>query len=226
MIVAIDGPAGSGKSTTAREVARALGFVHIDTGAMYRALTLAALRRGANLASDEELTALSRDIRIELGQDDGVQWVRLDGEDVTAAIRTPKVDLNVSRVSEVAGVREEIVRQQRDMARSRDVVMEGRDIGTVVFPNAEIKIFLTANAVTRAERRLAELAGRGVDTTIEAVLADIQRRDAHDSSRSVAPLKPAEDSVELDTSGLTVDQQVARVVARVRERKEGAAQTT
>jgi len=160
MVVAIDGPASSGKSTTAREVAKVLGFTHIDTGAMYRALTLAALRRNVRLEDDEELTRLAREVRIELGQENGVPWVTLDGEDVSQAIRTPEVDRHVSRVSEVAGVREEIVRQQRVLAGSRDVVMEGRDIGTVVFPNAEVKVFLVADPVTRARRRKAELEQR------------------------------------------------------------------
>jgi len=177
MVVAIDGPASSGKSTTAREVAKVLGFTHIDTGAMYRALTLAALRRNVRLEDDEELMRLAREVRIELGQENGVPWVKLDGEDVSQAIRTPEVDRHVSRVSEVAGVREEIVRQQRVLAGSRDVVMEGRDIGTVVFPNAEVKVFLVADPVTRARRRKAELEQRGIAGPLEEIRSEIVRRE-------------------------------------------------
>nr|HQI77537.1 (d)CMP kinase [Candidatus Latescibacterota bacterium] len=200
MVVAIDGPASSGKSTTAREVAKVLGFTHIDTGAMYRALTLAALRRNVRLEDDEELMRLAREVRIELGQENGVPWVKLDGEDVSQAIRTPEVDRHVSRVSEVAGVREEIVRQQRVLAGSRDVVMEGRDIGTVVFPNAEVKVFLVADPVTRARRRKAELEQRGIVKPLEEILSEIVRRDEYDSSRAVSPLKRAEGAEDLDTS--------------------------
>ena len=216
MVVAIDGPASSGKSTTAREVAKVLGFTHIDTGAMYRALTLAALRRNVRLEDDEELMRLAREVRIELGQENGVPWVKLDGEDVSQAIRTPEVDRHVSRVSEVAGVREEIVRQQRVLAGSRDVVMEGRDIGTVVFPNAEVKVFLVADPVTRARRRKAELEQRGIVRPLEEVLSEIVRRDEYDSSRAVSPLKRAEGAEDLDTSELSIQQQVDEVVARVR----------
>jgi len=216
MVVAIDGPASSGKSTTAREVAKVLGFTHIDTGAMYRALTLAALRRNVRLEDDEELTRLAREVRIELGQENGVPWVTLDGEDLSQAIRTPEVDRHVSRVSEVAGVREEIVRQQRVLAGSRDVVMEGRDIGTVVFPNAEVKVFLVADPVTRARRRKAELEQRGIVRPLEEVLSEIVRRDEYDSSRAVSPLKRAEGAEDLDTSELSIQQQVDEVVARVR----------
>lgn len=216
MVVAIDGPASSGKSTTAREVAKVLGFTHIDTGAMYRALTLAALRRNVRLEDDEELTRLAREVQIELGQENGVPWVKLDGEDVSQAIRTPEVDRHVSRVSEVAGVREEIVRQQRVLAGSRDVVMEGRDIGTVVFPNAEVKVFLVADPVTRARRRKTELEQRGIARPLEEILSEIVRRDEYDSSRAVSPLKRAEGAEDLDTSELSIQQQVDEVVARVR----------
>ncbi len=216
MVVAIDGPASSGKSTTAREVAKVLGFTHIDTGAMYRALTLAALRRNVRLEDDEELTRLAREVRIELGQENSVPWVKLDGEDVSEAIRTPEVDRHVSRVSEVAGVREEIVRQQRVLAGSRDVVMEGRDIGTVVFPNAEVKVFLVADPVTRARRRKAELEERGIVRPLEEIFAEIVKRDEYDSSRAVSPLKRAEGAEDLDTSELSIQQQVDEVVARVR----------
>jgi len=219
MIVAIDGPAGSGKTTTARLAARALGFVHIDTGAMYRAVTLEALREAVPLADDEALADVARRAKIELAQDERGLRVYLDGGDVTAAIRSTEVDRHVSRVSEVAGVRTEIVRQQRELGRKTDAVMEGRDIGTVVFPDAEVKVYLVASAEERARRRQKELACRGIDHALADVLADLQRRDQHDSSRAVAPLRPAPDAEWLDTTGLTVDEQVARVVERVRARQ-------
>jgi CMP/dCMP kinase len=223
MIVAIDGPAGSGKTTTARRVAESIGFVHIDTGAMYRAATLQALNDGIDIADDDALVDLSHRVHIELKQEPGdttKQVVLLNGEDVTAAIRTPQVDLLVSRVSEVAGVRTEIVNQQRVMAASIDVVMEGRDIGTVVFPNADVKVYLVASLKERSRRRQKELALRGISMPIAEVLADLERRDQHDSTRAVAPLKPAPDAVWLDTTELTIDRQIQEVIARVRAKQQ------
>jgi cytidylate kinase len=222
MVVAIDGPAGSGKSTTARLVAEALGFVHIDTGAMYRAVTLHAIREAVPLDDDEALAEVARNARIELGNSERGPWVRLNGEDVTQVIRGPEVDLEVSRVSEVARVREAVVQEQRRLAEKIDVVMEGRDIGTVVFPDAEVKIYLIATVEERARRRQKELALRGINHELADVLADLQRRDQHDSKRAVAPLRPAPDAVWVDTTDLTVEEQVKKVVARVRAHQESA----
>ncbi len=219
MVVAIDGPAGSGKTTTARLVARELGFAHIDTGAMYRAVTLKALRGGTPLDDDDALTNVALLAKIDLTPGDERPAVLLDGEDVSDEIRQPVVDLHVSRVSEVAGVREEIVAQQREMGRRRDVVMEGRDIGTVVFPDADVKIFIVASVEERAKRRQKEMLLRGIGHELADVVADLERRDEHDSTRAVAPLRPSEDSVPLDTTSLTIDQQVAEVVERVRTRE-------
>ena len=219
MIVAIDGPAGSGKSTTARRVADALGYVHIDTGAMYRAVTLQALREGVNLKDDNALAAVARSVEIRLERGDGATVVRLNGVDVSKDIRSSEIDLNVSRVSEVAGVRDETVRQQREMAANLDVVMEGRDIGTVVFPNAEVKVYLVASVEERAKRRQKELALRGIAHDLSDVVADLQRRDQYDSNRAVAPLKPAPDAHWLDTTALTIEQQVDAVVQLVAKRQ-------
>ena len=216
MVVAIDGPAGSGKTTTARLVAQELGFVHIDTGAMYRALTLLALRENTPLADDDALTALAARARIELRPGDSRPRVLLDGEDVSEEIRTPAIDFNVSRVSEVPGVRDEIVAQQRQMGRCTDVVMEGRDIGTVVFPDADVKIYIVASVEERARRRHKELTLRGISHELADVVSDLERRDEYDSTRPVAPLRPAPDAERLDTTSLTVRQQVDEVIALVR----------
>ncbi len=221
MIVAIDGPAGSGKSTTARRAADTLGYVHIDTGAMYRAVTLRALQDGVDIADDDALTACAMEVSIDLRRGDEGPRVYLDGEDVSEGIRTSEVDLRVSRVSEVAALREEIVRQQRELAANRDAVMEGRDIGTVVFPDAEVKVYLVATVQERAKRRQKELALRGIRHDLADVLADLERRDQHDSTRALAPLKPAPDAVWLDTTELTIEEQVQRVVELARERSSG-----
>ncbi len=224
MIVAIDGPAGSGKTTTARSVAKRLEFVHIDTGAMYRAVTLQALREVVDLSSDDELTDVAARAEIDLTRgDDGEPRVLLNGEDVTGDIRSPEVDLRVSRVSEVAGVRKHVVARQREMSEHENVVMEGRDIGTVVFPDAEVKIYLVAALEERARRRQKELALRGINHELGEVMADLERRDQHDSTRAVAPLKPAPDAQWLDTTGLTVERQIDAVVERVMARQRQGA---
>ena len=222
VIVAIDGPAGSGKSTTARRVAEALGWLYLDTGAMYRATSLAFLDRGAAVtaeAAERVLPGLRLDLRRAA---DGLR-VYLDGDDVTARIRTPEVSEAASRVSAIPSVRERLVEVQRRIAREQiaeggGVVMEGRDIGTVVFPDADVKVFMVANPEARAERRHRELEARGETITREAVADDLATRDARDSTRAVAPLRRAEDAVVLDTTGLSVDDQVERVLALVGER--------
>lgn len=216
MVIAIDGPAGSGKSTVARLVARQLGFMYVDTGAMYRAVTLAALERGVSLDDQEKLSLLARslDLRLEpVESPDGESQSRvfLDGREVTQAIRSQAVTAGVSQVSACAGVREALTELQRSIACSRDVVLEGRDIGTVVCPEAEIKVFLTASLRERARRRHAQLAAQGMEVSLQDVEQDIQRRDKYDSSRTVAPLRKATDAVELDTTGLTVDEVVRSI---------------
>jgi cytidylate kinase len=202
MIVAIDGPAGAGKSTVARGVADALGFTYLDSGAMYRCVALAVAERGGR--PDE----VARELDIGLGE-----GVELDGRDVTEAIRTPQVTELASRVAADPGVREALVAKQRQLLRGGDYVAEGRDIGTVVAPDAELKVFLTASPEERARRRAAEL-GADVDT----VLADQALRDERDRTREHSPLEPAPGAVEVDTTGQSVDQVVARVAALARDR--------
>ena len=222
MIVAIDGPAASGKSTVARALARRLGAHYLDTGAMYRAVAYAALERGTDLANENDVAILAGEVDIEFVHeaDSPIPTaVLLDGVDVSAAIRTPEVDDAVSIVARMPRVREAMVAQQRRIAASAPmIVLEGRDIGTVVFPDAEVKVFLTASPEERARRRHVEMSDRGHDVAEDAVRHGIERRDHADSSRATAPLAAAPDAVQLDTTGLTVDQVVARVAALVEDR--------
>lgn len=222
MIIAIDGPAGSGKSTVAKKVAEMLGFHYLDTGAMYRCIAWLALDRGIALDDAQALTELAETERIVFGHEEGnplPSRVEVAGTDVTDAIRTAEIDRSVSPVSAVPGVRSALVGQQRLMAADDDVVMEGRDIGTVVFPNAELKVFLTADAEERARRRALQNRERGYGETDEAaILADIIRRDKADSTRETAPLKPAEDSVELNSTGMTIEQVCERICELAKER--------
>jgi cytidylate kinase len=215
MIVAIDGPAASGKSTVARAIATELGMAYLDTGAMYRAIAVEALHRGIALDDAEALTRMALDAHIHFGREDGTglaTHVEVDGRDVTAAIRTPEADKAVSPVSAVPGVRAAMVEQQRRIAaRERDTVLEGRDIGSVVFPHADLKIFLTASAAERARRRTIDMERRGAGMTYDEVLADIHRRDTYDSSRSASPLIKAADAIELDTTGMTILEVVSEI---------------
>ena len=215
MIIAIDGPAGSGKSTVAKLVAQKLGFHYLDTGAMYRSVAWLALKRGVALDDVAAIAEIARTEPITFTHEEGSplpSGVAIAGEDVTRAIRTPEIDRAVSPVSAIGEVREALVEQQRTIAASNDIVMEGRDIGTVVFPDAEVKVFLSASAEERARRRAAQNAQRGFGETDEAaILADIIRRDKVDSTRDVAPLKPAEDAVSLDSTALTIDEVVEQI---------------
>ena len=210
MIIAIDGPAGSGKSTVAKLVAQQLGFHYLDTGAMYRSVAWLALQRGLSLDDDEAVAALAQTEQVQFTHEAGnplPSGVAIAGFDVTREIRTPEIDKAVSPVSAIAAVREALVEQQRLIAASDDIVMEGRDIGTVVFPNAEVKVFLSASPEERARRRAAQNVERGIGETDEAaILADIIRRDKADSSRDVAPLRPADDAVQLDSTSLSIQE--------------------
>ena len=204
--IAIDGPSGAGKSTIARMTARHFGYIYVDTGALYRTVGLYVMRRGVGTRDAEGVAALLPDIRIEMRYDrSGVQRMLLNGEDVTDLIRTPEVSMAASDVSAVPAVRAFLLETQRDMARRYDVVMDGRDIGTVVLPDAKIKIFLTAAAHERARRRFRELRERGVETDFESVLRDVELRDRNDSSREIAPLRPAQDAVICDTTEHDLD---------------------
>ncbi|AEG61165.1 (d)CMP kinase [Desulforamulus ruminis] len=214
--VAIDGPAGAGKSTVAKQVANRLNLVYIDTGAMYRAVTLKALRGEVDLDRQEELTGLARQSRIDL-VGATPQRVFLDGEDVTEEIRTPEVSRSVSLVAMVPGVREVLVEQQRRLAEETGVVMDGRDIGTVVLPRAQAKFFLTASAEERARRRAKELMDKGYTIDITALTEEIRERDQLDSNRTVSPLVPAGDAIIIDSSGMTVEEVVHRIVAEIKQ---------
>lgn len=204
--VAIDGPSGAGKSTLAKRLAKELGYLYVDTGAMYRSIGLFALRKGVDPKDEAAVTALLPQIQIELRYVDGAQRVLLCGEDVSEAIRAEEVGMATSAVSAHPPVRAFLLEMQRGMARTHDILMDGRDIGTVILPNASVKIFLTASAEARATRRFRELQEKGVDTDFETVLEDIRRRDYQDSHRATAPLRQAEDAVLVDTSEMDLEE--------------------
>lgn len=204
--VAIDGPSGAGKSTLAKRLAKELGYLYVDTGAMYRSIGLFALRKGVDPKDEAAVTALLPRIQIELRYVDGAQRVLLCGEDVSEAIRAENVGMATSAVSAHPPVRAFLLELQRGMARTHDILMDGRDIGTVILPNASVKIFLTASAEARATRRFRELQEKGVDTDFETVLEDIRRRDYQDSHRATAPLRQAEDAVLVDTSEMDLEE--------------------
>lgn len=210
--VAIDGPVGAGKSSVARESAKRLGFIYVDTGALYRGVALYASRKGADLNVPDNVTALLPEIKVELKIENGIQKIFLCGEDVSEEIRLPEISMAASSVSSIPEVREFLLELQRDIAKNNNVLMDGRDIGTVVLPNAQLKIFITANPEIRAKRRYDELAAKGVETTFEQVLNDLNRRDYQDSHRAVAPLKMAENAVLVDTSELSFEESVEKIV--------------
>lgn len=221
-IVAIDGPAGAGKSTVARLVANRLGFALVDTGAIYRCVALAALSRKIDLDDEEALGALAESLQIDFHFQDDANRVSLDGQDVTDAIRTPECSRAASRVSARPPVRAALLELQRRLARTAPsgAVLEGRDIGTVVFPDAPLKIFLTASAEERARRRFEELRAKGSGVEFADVLNDQMARDHEDTSREVAPLKPADDAVLYDTSARSTDEVVSDLVHLTRVRME------
>lgn len=216
LVIAIDGPAGAGKSTVARQVARELGLLFLDTGAMYRALTWRALQDGIDLADEAALGELARHMALELEATPEGERVRIDGVDVTQAIRSPAVTSRVSEVAKAAAVREELVRRQQAYGARGGVVAEGRDIGTVVFPEADLKIFLSASPRERARRRARDLEAAGHPVDLDALEAEIARRDTLDSTRAVAPLRPAADAHMLDSDGLSADQVVAFILKLAR----------
>ena len=218
LVIAIDGPAASGKSTTAKLLAQRLGLLPVDTGAMYRAVTLRVLELGLDPHDEARVTEVARRLNIRQEFRDGTVRTFVDGRDVSEEIRTPEVTRWVSLVSSYRGVREAMVAQQRAMAARGGVVLEGRDIGTVVLPDADLKVFMKASADERARRRLRELQEKGIPATFEEVLADIQRRDRLDSSRALSPLKKAEDAIEIDTTHLTIHEQVERILEELRRR--------
>lgn len=210
-VVAIDGPAGAGKSTVARHVSRDLGYIYIDTGAMYRAITLKALEFGVSLDDEDALTKLARETNIRLTYDNHTQVLYLDGRNVSDEIRSPQVTQNVSLVAKVPGVRIEMVELQRQLAKEGGVVMDGRDIGTYVLPDADCKVFLTASAAERARRRSKDMIALGYTVDLAQLEKDIVRRDEIDSTREMAPLSVAPDAVLIDSSTMTFDEVVCKI---------------
>lgn len=218
--VAIDGPAGAGKSTIARRAADQLGFVYVDTGAIYRTVGYAA--RCADISPEDavRVAALLPTLQLELRWlEDGVQHMILDGRDVTAEIRSPECSTAASQVSAIPAVRDFLLETQRSVARTHRVIMDGRDIGTVVLPQADVKIFLSASAEVRAKRRWLELQAKNCPDTFEEVLRDMTERDWRDSHREIAPLRQAEDAIALDTSALTLEESIAAVIELIQERE-------
>lgn len=218
LTVAMDGPVGAGKSTIADVVAQRLGILHLDTGAMYRAVGLSALRRGIQLNDEAALEKLCGEIELAVVYHAEGMHIFVDGEDVTGMIRTEEVSMATSTVSKIAGVRRAMVAMQRKLAAETPMLLDGRDIGTRVLPDAPVKIYLTADAEERARRRWEQLKEKGTEVPYEQVLEDLRRRDDQDMNRTVDPLRPAEDAVIVDTTGLTFDESVEKILAVIKER--------
>ena len=219
LIIAIDGPAGSGKSTSAKLVAQKLGYLYIDTGAMYRAITFLSIKK--KLDSDKDITLLAESTEIQLKFEKGYTQVIADGTDITDELRSYEVNTKVSDVSKIEGVRKALVSKQKEYAaRNTGIVMEGRDIGTVVFPDADVKIFLTASIDQRVDRRSKEYKSKGIDIPVENIKENLEQRDRIDSTREVSPLLKAPDAVEIDTSAVTIEEQVQLILEEVRKKEK------
>ena len=219
--VALDGPAGAGKSSVAKKAAKELDFIYVDTGALYRTIGLAAMRENIEPVASDKVFDLLKRIKIELTfNEKGEQIVLLNGEDVSGQIRTPEASMTASKISAIPEVRAFLLDLQRSMAKTNNVIMDGRDIGTVVLPDAQVKIFLTAAPEARAGRRYKELIEKGMDVKYEDILNDVIERDNFDMNREIAPLKPAEDSVTVDTTELDFDQSVEAVISVIKEKTE------
>ncbi|MBQ8684298.1 MAG: (d)CMP kinase [Clostridia bacterium] len=219
--IAIDGPAGAGKSTIAKILAKELSLIYVDTGALYRAVGYYVTTQGISPEDEAAVAASLEDVRVDLKYVNGEQRVFVNGEDVSGEIRTPAMSMAASRVSAIPAVRTFLLHTQRDIAANQSVVMDGRDIGTTILPDAKVKIFLTASPESRATRRFAELQEKGDPATYDEVLADMIKRDYDDSHREISPLRQAEDAVLVDTSGDTLEQSVARIKAVVAQQLEG-----
>ena len=215
--VAIDGPSGAGKSTIAKAASAALGFVYVDTGALYRTVALNASLKNADFKNSEQVIASLEGLEVSLGFVDGAQHVYLNGEDVSDKIRTPEISMGASAVSAIPAVRKFLFNLQRDIADKNNCIMDGRDIGTVVLPDAQVKIFVTASPEIRAERRCKELLEKGIQTNFEEVLADVKERDYNDSHREIAPLKATEESIIVDTSALDLEQSIEAIINAIKE---------
>ena len=216
--IAIDGPSGAGKSSLAKQLAQELGYLYVDTGAMYRAIGLYAVRRGADPKNGEQVEPLLPEIQLDIRLVEGTQHIYLNGEDVSTDIRAEKIGMAASGVSAIPAVRQFLLDTQRDLARANNVLMDGRDIGTVILPHAQVKIFLTASDTARTQRRYKELVEKGQTPDYEQVLADIRQRDYQDSHRAVAPLRQAEDTVLVDTSHLNLEESLEALKAVIREK--------
>lgn len=216
--VAIDGPAGAGKSTIARAAAKELGYIYVDTGALYRAIGVYCLRNNVETTDKDAVGAILRDVNVVLKFIDGVQHVYLNGDDVSTEIRLPEASMAASNVSAIPTVRAFLFDLQRDIAAKNNCIMDGRDIGTVVLPNAQVKIFLTADDTERAMRRYKELQEKGSSVTYQEVLDDLRVRDYNDSHREIAPLKPAEDSVVINTTGYNLEESINMVITAIEEK--------
>lgn len=215
--VAIDGPAGAGKSTIAKAAAKELGFIYVDTGALYRAIAYNAVKTGA-IDDEQKIINMLDSTKVELKYVNGVQAVYLNGEDVSAFIRTPEISMGASKVSAIPQVRAFLLNLQREIASTNNVIMDGRDIATVVLPNADVKIFLFASPECRAERRYKELIEKGESVSFDDVLKDVNQRDYQDSHREIAPLKPSDDSIMADTSELTLQESINLIVNTIKEK--------
>ena len=209
--VAIDGPAGAGKSTVAKRVAKELGFIYVDTGAMYRELAVFFLKKGLKPEDTETIAEVCKDAQVSIGYEEGVQQVYLNGENVTALLRTEEVGNMASVSSAVKEVRAQLLELQRELASTKDVVMDGRDIGTNILPNADVKVYLTASVETRAKRRYQELQEKGVACDLQEIAHDIEERDTRDMNREIAPLKQADDAVLVDSSDMSIDEVVETI---------------
>lgn len=218
-IIAIDGPSGAGKSTITKLLADRLGYVHIDTGAMFRAVALAVKRAGLDGTDDDSLERLCREIEIHFLRDNGCCRVLTNGEDVTEAIRTPEISTLTSAISARKVVRDFLLTLQRSMGNDGGVILEGRDIGTVVFPDADVKFFLSASVEERGRRRWIELKARGADVSLEETIEAVALRDKQDSGREHAPLRRADDAIDIDSTGLSIDEVITRMEGAVRERE-------
>lgn len=210
--VAIDGPAGAGKSTIAKALAKELQFVYVDTGAMYRALAYFFLSRKADISNEEEIGEFVKEATVEIAYEDGKQQVLLNGENVTSHLREEEVGNAASRTSAYPAVRAHLLKLQQDLAATQDVIMDGRDIGTVVLPNANVKVFLTASVECRAKRRFDELQAKGENPDFDKIAKDIEERDYRDSHREISPLKQAEDAILVDSSNMTIDEVVGTIL--------------
>ena len=215
--IAIDGPAGAGKSSTAKLVAKKLGYIYVDTGALYRTVGLYSIRKGIDTKNAEKVIATLPDIKVELKFVDGAQYVFLNGEDVSEAIRTPEASMGASNVSAIPKVREFLFDLQRKIAAENDCIMDGRDIGTVVLPNADVKIFLTTSVEERANRRYKEMIEKGEEADYNDILEDIKKRDYQDSHREIAPLKQADDAIYVDNGGYNLEDGAEDLLRIIKE---------